>query len=204
MKRLNRERWEDKINKMKIGIDIDGVMTDMYNAIIDTATEFCYSNNIDYKIDNFKYNENEMFNISEDDAERYWNRYLAEYAVKCPPRRFTQEVIEKLKKDNEIYIITARDEEGLPEELHGTMQEMVKKWLKENNIEYDKLIFTKEKLKICRENNIDIMIEDSPKNIEEIHKEIKVLCFDAPYNRKVAGENITRVYSWYDILRKLD
>ena len=48
------------------------------------------------------------------------------------------------------------------------------------------------------------MIEDSPKNILDISTKVPVLCFDNPYNKKVEGNNITRVYSWYDILNKIE
>ena len=57
--------------------------------------------------------------------------------------KFATEVISKLKQENEIYIITARNEEGLPKELYGTMKEMVKNWLQCNTIKYDELIFSK-------------------------------------------------------------
>ena len=84
------------------------------------------------------------------------------------------------------------------------MKKMVKKWLADNKIEYDEIIFTKgSKLTYCIEKNIEIMIEDSPKNIKDISSKIPVLCFDNPYNKDVGENNITRVYSWYDILSKL-
>ena len=44
-----------------------------------------------------------------------------------------------------------------------------------NNVKYDKLMFKVEKLQPCIENNIDVMIEDSPSNIEELSKQIKVI-----------------------------
>ena len=116
-----------------------------------------------------------------------------------------EQTIAKLKETNEIYIITARNEDGLPPESYGHMQEMVVNWLKHQNIAYDKIIFTKgSKLPYCLENNIDVMIEDSPRNILDISSKVPVLCFDNQYNEKMDGENITRVYSWYDILKKLE
>ena len=103
---------------MKIGIDIDGVLTNYYEAVIDNATKYFYENKIEYKIDQSKYYENEMFNVSDEDIEHFWNQYLPEYAQKLPAKKFATEVISKLKQENEIYIITARNEEGLPKELY--------------------------------------------------------------------------------------
>lgn len=188
---------------MKIGIDIDGVITNMEEALLDYGTKYCFENNIKYEIDLSNYYEGDMFNISDENIEKFWNKYLGEYAQNYPTRKYASEVIKKLKVNNEIYIITARNEYGLSDELYGTMQKIVKQWLEKNKIEYNKIIFTQDKLKECKENKIDIMIEDSPMIIEKLKDTIKVFCFDATYNRKISGENIIRVYSWYDILSKL-
>lgn len=78
------------------------------------------------------------------------------------------------------------------------------KLVKKNNIEYDKIIFTKPpKINEILENKIDIMIEDSPTTINELVKVVKVLYYDTRYNRKIEHEHITRVYSWYDIYMKI-
>ena len=103
-----------------------------------------------------------------------------------------------------IYIVTARNEYGLPQETQGKMKELTKEWLRKNDIVYDKIIFTQgSKLPYILDNKIDILIDDSPKNILEASKKISVLCFDNPYNKSINGDNIKRVYSWYDILNKI-
>ena len=190
---------------MRIGIDLDGVITDIARFVADYGTKFCYENNIEFKLNAGEYDEAKALGISYEDAEKFWNEYLPYYAMKYNAREFAREVIAKLKETNEIYIITARNEDGLPPESYGHMQEMVVNWLKHQNIAYDKIIFTKgSKLPYCLENNIDVMIEDSPRNILDISSKVPVLCFNNQYNEKIDGENITRVYSWYDILKKLE
>ena len=190
---------------MRIGIDLDGVITDIARFVADYGTKFCYENNIEFKLNAGEYDEAKALGISYEHAEKFWNEYLPYYAMKYNAREFAREVIAKLKETNEIYIITARNEDGLPPESYGHMQEMVVNWLKHQNIAYDKIIFTKgSKLPYCLENNIDVMIEDSPRNILDISSKVPVLCFDNQYNEKIDGENITRVYSWYDILKKLE
>lgn len=190
---------------MRIGIDIDGVLTNIERFMLDYGIKFCYENNIGYKIKDDEYYETKALGITYEQTEKFWNTYLEFYATKYPARDFASEVIRKLKQNNEIYIITARNEEGLPPETYGKMQTMVKQWLIDNNIEYHKLIFTEgSKLPYCIENEIDIIIEDSPKNIVDISSKIPVFCFDNSYNKKLEGKNITRVYSWYDILDKIE
>ena len=190
---------------MKIGIDIDGVIADMARFMADYGSKFCYENNIKYKVKDDEYDEAKALGITYEQAEKFWNTYLEFYACEYPVRDFASEVIKKLRENHEVYIITARNEYGLPPEIYGTMQSMVKKWLADNEIEYDKLIFTKgSKLPYCLENEIDVMIEDSPSNVMDISQKVHVLCFDNPYNKTIQGKNITRVYSWYDILDKID
>lgn len=190
---------------MRIGIDIDGCITDIARFVADYGTKFCYENNIKYVLKEDEYDESKALGISYEETEKFWNKYLPYYSIEYKPREFVSEVINKLKENNEIYIITARDEAGLPPEYYGHMQELVKEWLKKYSINYDKLIFTKgSKLPYCLENNIDIMIEDSPYNLIDISNKIQVMCFDNPYNKKIEGENIIRVYSWYDILSKIN
>lgn len=189
---------------MKIGIDIDGVLVDIVRYIVDYGMKFCYENNLPYKIKDDEYDETKALGITEEQTEKFWNQYLGFYATKYQARDFASEVIKILKQENKIYIITARNEEGLPPETYGTMQKMVKQWLIDNQIEYDKLIFTEgSKLPYCLENKIDVMVEDSPRNVKDIASQVPVLCFDNPYNRKIEGKNITRVYSWYDVLEKI-
>ena len=77
---------------MKIGIDIDGVLTNYYEAVIDNATKYFYENKIEYKIDQSKYYENEMFNVSDEDIEHF--RYLVE---ECDEILLTVNSIQELK-----------------------------------------------------------------------------------------------------------
>lgn len=190
---------------MRIGIDIDGCIVDLVRFVMDYGIKFCYENKLNYSLKEEKYDEAKALGISYAEAEKFWNKYLPYYATKYKARDFASEVIRKLKENDEVYIITARNEFGLPPEYDGHMQEMVRTWLRDNDIVYNQLIFTKSsKLPYCIENKIDIMVEDSPKEIKEISTKIPVLCFDNSYNKNIVGKNITRVYSWYDVLDKIE
>ena len=189
---------------MNIGIDIDGVLTDLERATIDFGTKMCIEENWPITMDLSKYWEVEAFGWTSEQADKFWNKYLVEYVTQSPARRFTKEIISKLREEgNNIYIITARDESGMPPEYYGKMQQLTRKWLEKYEIEYDKLIFAKdsEKLEKCLENNVDIMIEDSPRNIRNISSKVKVIKFDCQYNKDVIGSNIINAYSWYHIYR---
>ena len=189
---------------MNIGIDIDGVLTDLERETIDFGTKMCIEENWPITIDLSKYWEVEAFGWTSEQADKFWNKYLVEYVTQSPARRFAKEIISKLREEgNNIYIITARDENGMPPEYYGKMQQLTREWLERYEIEYDKLIFAKdsEKLEKCLENNVDIMIEDSPRNVRNISSKVKVIKFDCQYNKDVIGSNIINAYSWYHIYR---
>ena len=187
---------------MNIGLDIDGVLLELERFAIDYGTKFCIEENLDIKINIQEYWEGLKFNWTEEQENKFWNKYIIKYFKQYQPREFASEIIKKLKKEgNKIYIITARNEEGLPQEEYGKSQEITKTWLNENNIEYDKLIFTpdSEKLEQCLKNNVEIMIEDSPTNIKNISEKIPVIKYNCSYNENILGKNIITTYSWYQI-----
>lgn len=192
---------------MRIGIDIDGVLNSQYNFCIDYGTKFC--NELEkYKLENINViDTTDMFLWGDDVAHQFWNKYREDLVLNLPAKKYASEVINKLKEEgNEIYIITARknNDEWFPEYLRKDVEKITKKWLHENDIYYDKIIFNvNEKGKCCSDNNIDIMIEDDPKNIKKLIGNVNVIIYDYPYNRNNQFKNITRAYSWYDIYSKL-
>lgn len=187
-------------DKMRIGIDIDGVLTDIEQWQLDYGSKFFsqYGKTI---INSASYETSEIFGVSNKLDDAFWDKYLLEYATKEPARKFTDEITQKLKNDNhEIYIITARAYANTDTKEGEVMRDVVIKWLKEYNICYDKIIFSPEdKLETCLNNNIDLMIEDKVENIMNISTKIPVICFDAGYNKNCKGNNIYRAYAWYDV-----
>ena len=167
---------------MRIGIDIDVVLNSQYNFCIDYGTKFC--------------NELGKYRLENINAIDTTDMFLWE------------EVINKLKNDgNLIYIITARknNDEWFPDFLKKDVEGITKKWLNENKIYYDEIAFdVKDKEKYCKNNNIDIMIEDDPNNLRKLIGTTNVIIFDYPYNRNVEFTDLTRAYSWYDIYYKIN
>lgn len=185
---------------MRIGIDIDGVLTDIEQWQLDVGGKF-FSKYDKSVVNNEGYEISEIFDISNELDDEFWNEYLYEYVTKEPSRKYASEVIKKLKDDgNEIYIVTARYLTDRDTDDGKRMRKIVVNWLKEQNIYYDEIIFSPEdKKENCKKYNIDIMIEDKVDNINKISSIIPVICFHAGYNKECKGNNIYRVYNWYDI-----
>ena len=190
---------------MRIGIDIDGVLNDFHQLKLDYGAKFCYEHQgKGLKMINPDGYEYETFNWDYETIEQFRKEYHD--SVTEEARLFAGEVIKKLKEQgHEIYIITARIYTTEESDRGKQMREHVKKWLEENGIYYDKLVFTKEdKVEDCMQNKIDLMIEDKVRNIKNISKRIPVICYYASYNKDCVGDNIIHAYSWYDILLKIE
>ena len=189
---------------MKIGIDIDGVLTNEESYILDFGSAFFTNNNISYKIHNDIYDSKETFEVSQEDYDAFWKECIFDYSRNISIRPFAKDILKKLVEQNhEIYIITSRYYTTYENDNKLKMQNIVKEWLKRNEIKYNSLIFTRKKDEICKELYIDVMIEDKPENIDRISKHIPVICFNEEYNKQCSGKNVYRAYSWYDVYNKI-
>ena len=194
---------------MRIGIDIDGVLTDIEKWQLDYGSKFYFEKYGKEILDNEGYETTDIFKVDSKFDDEFWNEYFKDYSINVDVRKFASEVIKKLKQDgNEIYIITARGSFLSRSANVMSIEEnrnIVLDWLKRNEIVYDKIIFSpEEKLSICLENMIDVMIEDKVDNINKISTRIPVICFHAGYNKNCIGDNNIRCYSWYDIYAKIN
>ena len=187
---------------MHIGIDIDGTLTDIEKFQLDYGSKF-FSEYNKFIVNPNGYETSEIFNVDEDLDNKFWEKYYFDYLKNEPIRKFASEIIKKLKDEgNEIYIITARHADNIITDKESSL--LTKAWLDKNEVKYDKLIFSPEdKLNICLKNNIDIMVEDKPTNINIISTKIPVICINAGYNQHCNGSNIYRAYSWYDVYNKI-
>ncbi len=194
---------------MKIGIDIDGVLTDLEQFQYNECAKYVklnYNKNI---VNPYGYDSKDIFDITKEEDDNMWKYFYKLYNLDYKARKYASEVIKKMKEEGAIiYIITSRDNTTREDKEGFLARKNVVKWLSKNKIPYDKIIYTNDyssqnKLNACINNNIDIMIEDKKENIESISEKIKVICFNANYNLDCKGKNIIRCYSWYDIYFKI-
>ncbi len=193
---------------MRIGIDIDGVLTDIEQWQLDYGSKFYYKYYKKEIVNHKGYETCDIFDSTQQCDDEFWKKCFIDYCINVNIRKFAAEVIKKLREDgNEIFIITARGSSlshSANVMLYEENKKIVKEWLIKNNILYDRIIFSPEdKLDICLNNGINLMIEDKVDNINKISTKLPVICFHAGYNENCFGKNIIRCFSWYDVYAKI-
>lgn len=190
---------------MKIAIDLDEVIACFLDAFIK------YHNNIHKttykKSDFFSY---EFWKViggtKEEMIDEVYRFHDSSYFDNILPLGEAIEAINKLKENNDLYIITSRQDDFMVK---------TKKWLDKylpdtfiailNSNAYPKKGTRRSKSDLCDENNIDIMIDDVLDYATECMKPgRKIFLFRYPWN---TNENIPKgfyvVSGWSEVLKIL-
>lgn len=190
---------------MRIGVDVDGVLTDSSSFFKEYGTQYAKKIGKGKIINPNGYEIKDIFDWGEEASNEFWEKFVFLYAQENPPMENAAQVLTDLKKENnQIIIITARTYATQEDENGKKMRECVTNWLDRNKIPYDKIVFSNvDKRKSCKDNQIDVMIEDSPHNIIQLAPNLPVICFDQPYNHQIKEENVIRCYGWKEIEKVL-
>jgi len=192
---------------MNIGIDIDGVLTDIQAFHFKHGTPFFKKKFSRDVVDKEHYDVREIFKCSEKEWHAYWKKHLLKYVMFEPARKEAKEIIRKLRNDgHSVFIITKRVFTCQDDFMGNFMRFIVRVWLLLNGIFYKKIVFcdndvADSKKSACLKNHIDIIIDDEPVNIETVSSITKVICFDTSYNHGCEGENVFRARNWEEIYR---
>jgi len=185
---------------MKIGIDIDGV-------ILDSEKEFRIKAEL---FDILKLKRNSIINKkelrvqahyswNEEEFKEYMNKEFLKVSKECNFMPGALEIINMLKKEgHELVIITAR---GV---FIKEMIDVAKQRLAEKGLTFDKYYWAiEDKLKICNEENIDIMIDDYYKTCKNTSdNNVKTLYFrEYPSYELEENEFLKEVHNWGEIYR---
>ncbi len=173
---------------MKIGIDIDNTIC---------STDELLEKKIDDYIKEKGMSQKEFFSDIKYMSDFYEEKLL-EVVFEDQVKDGFLDVLNKLKINNEIIIVTARNEK-----LSKSFQNMRKatlEWLEKNNIYYDKYYddaYKEGKVRVCKKEGIDIIIDDDINNYLAFKDSgIKTLLFD---DKGKYLDIVDRVGSWREV-----
>ena len=187
---------------MKIGIDIDNVLSNFNDVLLNEYKK--HDNAINGKgIVHQDLYIRDMFNWDKEYEKNFYKENIEYFASLFEPIEECSKYVKLLKEEgNTIYIISGRDNGE-----YSNPYKMTIDWLKKYDIVYDKLFLVNaynshSKTEICLEYNIDVMIDDSKRMCKDIKDNgIRALLMDTPYNRDT--NEFERVNSWKEIYNKL-
>ena len=192
---------------MRIGVDCDGVLTDMSAYIYEYGEKW-----FNRKPTNLLgYSVSEVFCCSEREEFKFGLKYFFTYCRKWNPRDGAVDVITKLNMEGHIlYEITARKFVTMRNPLGWYSKYLYRCWLKQHNFKFNDIYFCSEtyasedKLEGCQKYNVDVMVEDRANVALYLADHgVNILLFDTHYNQGISHENIVRVFNWEDVYAKL-
>lgn len=195
---------------MNIGVDVDGVLTDMERyQTIHGRNYFEKKRGMSVKKPE-GYDIEEVYGCTHKQRERFWMKYIWKYSLFEPMTEGAADTAAKLRgMGHKIIVITGRahtTEKGLTGML---FRSMLKYWLKKNQFPYDELIFcserksAQEKYRICIEKKIDIMIDDKPETLLMLKDQIRVCCYPAAWNQQIRELDDVRIKNFQDIIFRI-
>ncbi len=132
--------------------------------------------------------------------EEFQHQYLEDVFNNVSIKEDASKYLNLLSKDHDIYIITARNNKYVTLE---DINIICKRWLENNDISPKKIITDaslEQKMEACKENNIEIFIDDDLRNIVHVDKlNIKTILFDdSNYYPKTK-----RVTNWEELYNEI-
>ena len=189
---------------MRIGIDLDGV-------IFDTEKEFriyqelydMYVLKQNTKVDERNISMQKRFEWSDEVLADFYERYVFLIIKEANYMPGAKMILKMLKEEgHELVIVTARGADN------QSLIPITQKRLEEDNIigMFDKCHYAiSDKAELCKQENIDIMIDDSINNCKKTSEnKIKTIYLkDAPSYDMKENEYLKVLYNWGEIYRYL-
>lgn len=135
-----------------------------------------------------------------DVVKKFFEDYAYTFANEIKLRKDASSIINKLKSEgHEIYIITARSDRYYKDTV-----EYCSNYLKNNGVNFDKiLVDQKFKIDCCKENNIDVMVDDGVDTCDDLNRNgINAILFTSELNNNKESIS-TRVNSWLEVYNQI-
>lgn len=179
---------------MNIGIDIDDTLTNSFDYFQRYVAEY-FNVSSDYlKGKNISYSN--LPNVWKNKELDFFKAYYDKVVPFTPFKEYAREALNKLKEaGHRIVIITARTKAFYQDPYKTTVDE-----LNIGNISYDKLVCSTNKAEACKEEKIDLFIDDIVENVESVKKlGIEVLLFTSKEN-ELKKTSLNRVNNWHEVI----
>ncbi|MNI08040.1 5' nucleotidase, deoxy (Pyrimidine), cytosolic type C protein (NT5C) [compost metagenome] len=179
---------------MHIGIDLDNTILDATTAHLHYYNQASGRSFTPEDVHDFYIYR--LYGWDRAERETVYQTYGHDIHWNSPPLPMAVDILQQLFNQHQISIITARP---------LLFRDVSMEWLKHHKINYHHITFTENKLQVCMDTQVDVLIDDGPHYAEEFALDNKpVILMDQPYNRAVAHDLIYRASNWSDVKRHID
>lgn len=189
---------------MNIGFDIDDTLNNPLYENFNTKFVDAYFKEIGKSFNLINPKETffgKMYDWSKDEVDAFWSMRGEDYLKNVPVRKGAKEILSELKKSgHKIYIITQR--------YITNPYNLSFEWLTKNGLVFDELIVNaKDKIEICKDKKIDIMIDDRVSYCDGlIANGVKACVMNTPANQseQTTALRVNSFKEFYDIIKRLE
>jgi uncharacterized HAD superfamily protein len=182
--------------KKRLGIDIDGTVT-CPSTFIPYLNE-SFRKNFTLK-DITQYNLAPLYDTTEEEMDRWMEKYEAMIYECAPLAEHALEVINSWKNKYELFYISARGRH---------LYDLTEQWFQKNGVHYHhiELIGSHDKIEAVKTYRISAFFEDKYDNACDIAEEchIPVILFDTPYNQGPLPKQVIRVKDWLEAKQHIE
>lgn len=187
--------WDinNQVDNMKIGVDIDGVISDYVTSFRKLIKE---EYGVDFGYDDI--HQHDLWKVLGLPKKETLQLIIKTFDYDLGFQIGALDGLKTLAEKHEVVLVTARP---------PVVKQKTIDWIKLHNISHSKLIFSKEGDKHCLyHENFDVIIDEHLEEISNwIGKTAKILVFNHPWNKSMNIKNhFIRVYSWENILEELN
>lgn len=180
----------------KIGLDIDGTVTDPGTFVPYLNKYFKKTLTLD---DIVEYDLTSVLNITNEQFWQWMGEYEGVIYERAELAPNAEKILHQWKKSHELIYVTARREH---------LTSVTKNWFIHRALPFDhiELVGTHNKIDAVKQHKLDIFFEDKHDNAVAIAEEcsIPVILMDTPYNRLPVPNNVIRAKNWLDAKKWVD
>ena len=190
---------EEKVlqERMKIGIDFDGVLFDSERMFQEHAVVYANKHNLGGAIRPNELRAQKRYDWPAADMAVFIAESTPFIENNASVMPNAKRVLKELSKNHELVAITGRK---TPESIERTNQR-----LKAENIVFDKVIYAADdKLEVCRNLGIELMIEDYYDEVERLSSNgIECFYYNEFTSKSFQRDNVFEVHNWAEIREEL-
>jgi len=180
------------MDKLKVGLDIDGVLRNFASSLVDTYKTRYPEHDVTPIYQWSNYDISGYFPIGKD-IQQFMRDHCLEIFLLGKPYQNAQRAFKHLKETNKVVIVSYQ--------ISKLAEEVTSSWLRLYGLIPDEIIFTDKKEEV---KGIDLLVDDCTDNLRKIRAKengVVPVAFTRPWNKDWNGK---RVKDWDDLFGFID